>query len=225
MQRLTFTCAPGRAVIYLLVLTLLGLSMGVVVGKAAAATPQPPERQVQQQVQCATQDAGACNTPTKKAKRLNRKFHRGDLGTANGFSPRQVFKHPRKARKIVVGKITRMLRAYRAAGGEGAARMVGTRARAAGIYTAMVNDSDCVQGSLARDWSATANFMPCDWAADSDLIGNIVVNALAVTACAGGVAVTLFTPVGRAAGKALKFWGTTFQMTSCTAMALQMGRG
>jgi hypothetical protein len=222
MQRITFRETPGRAVIYLLVLTLVGVSVGWVVGKATAAEPSARERVV---ITCATNDAGACRTPTRKAKRFNRKFHNNALGRdRDGFSPNRLFKKPRKARRVIVRKIDRMLDASRAAGREATAT---GNLRARGIYINMVrgDSENCSMFQSNRQFSGPMIPERCDGevATQTPVGMRTLVEALGVTACAGTVAVAMLTPAGRVASGALKFWGVTFQMGSCTSMALLVG--
>lgn len=221
MRPITFTRTPFRAIAYLVVVTLVGGLMGLWIDKAHGAAPSPDPARAKQ-VSCATQDAGACRTPNKKAKRFNRKFHNGDLGRANGFDPGRLFAKPKKARRIIIRRIDAMLKASRAAGRVQAG---GGGLQARGVWAAMVSDTGCSQDFSAREFSVMGSgLMPCDHMDYTDFVGTeTVLQGVEVTACAGGVAITLLTPVGRAAGSALKFWGASFQMTSCVAMAMRMG--
>lgn len=239
MDRISFKEAPAKAIVYILVATLIGVGIGVAVGistKAEGATNNKSEPETSfKAVQCATTDSGSCGSVTKRAKRFKRRYHNDRLGDGNGFNHRRVFAQPKKARRLIVRRLTRVIRAARAAGPD-SARSGSARLQARAKYAGLQKDSGqaCEFQQLAKHYykgfnpetgkpSIPGRCFENNYRAPRKIGTKTLAQGLGLTACGAGVVVTILTPAGRAASAALKFWGASSQMLGCTSMAMLIG--
>jgi len=212
------TPTPSRSISYLLAVVLAITGLTLTTGGASASATVAEEQQQAQQVQCATQDQNGCRI-TKRTRKWTRNFHDGAGVHSNGFSPQRAFAKPKASRKIIIPKIARMLRAARAAGSSSADRVAagGWRLVARGVYSNMVDDAECVV-----DYDQMMSVRVCNGLDGKKLALNLI-ELITVTACAAGVAVSILTPVGRAASGVYKAFGIGTQVTQCTGAGLVWG--
>lgn len=154
--RWSFRSNPKRAIITLIVVTVLALVIGGLGGWAfnrASAAPAEGHRTV---ARCMEMDGQACPSPTARDRRAAKKWRAGRIHHASGFNPRRAFVRPVVARRVWVNKITRTLRHANARQQSAVHRRLdvdGTKCTdrqcAFELYGQMVRDAGCVDAGQA----------------------------------------------------------------------------
>ena len=200
-------------VLFLLLCVAVGAGWGALSDRAFGAAPTVVAGAPYQQMgkeQASEQQESAASCCPKLAKKLARKFRRGKIHHAHGFKPGKVFHAPRKARRVIVNKTYRYLKAHpghlkqvpRPAGLRSGCES-NERCFAYELYGEMVEDASCVSSGVPTNRAGTCLRTP-----ESKLTKKQIQRLGLVTLCGGSVAFGAATsPLSGGATAFIAMWG------------------
>lgn len=204
------------AVVFILVMALLGGSWGWVSSRAFGTDPDRPAP-ASAGAGAATVERGerCCSEDVKRfARRAAKRFRAGKIRRDRGFRPGAVYRSPRAARRVWVRKIHRYLLAHPGHLRALEPRQVGGRTcypaqkcYAQGLYGDTASRASCVTGSYPAVTQGACERAP--WRNGPGLTKKQVQNLGSVVLCGGGVVLGVTSAPPTRGGSVLfvAFWG------------------